>query len=121
MPSHARSHADSRAHDAAELVERESSQDRYDPVVPAYWVKSQRPRGKPDAGGGEPAAANVTDDDAAARHAVELAQQYYPIVAAKVVQQLRAEHNVERAISDRQVPRIGAHHRQDGVASGDGE
>src|SRR5688572_33404313 len=100
MLSHTRRDADGRAHHGPQLVERKPAQHRHDAIVPAYWVKSERPRSKPDAGSGKPATANVADDDAAARHAIELAQERHPVVTAEVMQELRAEHDVESTGGD---------------------
>src|SRR5688572_21862784 len=94
MPPDSRNHADGRVHERLKLVGREATQHRHHPVVAAHWVKSQRPRSKPDAGGRKPAAANVADDDAAAGNPVELAHELEPIIPPKVMQHLRADHHV---------------------------
>lgn len=121
MPSHSRRDTHGSAHGGGELVGREPAQHRHHSVVPAYWVKAQGPRGKPNPGDGQPAAANVTDNDAAASHTVELAQQDDPIIAAKVVQQLRAQYDVEGAVGKGQVSRIRAQHGRSASVSGERE
>jgi hypothetical protein len=121
MASHSRGHAHGCAHDGRELISGEAAQYRDHTVVATHWVKPQGPRNKPDAGDGNPTAANVADDHAAARDTIQLAQEYHPLVAPKVVQQLRAEHDVERAVGNGQTERIPAHYRERVVTCREGQ
>src|SRR5918996_2658917 len=75
----------------------------------AHWVKAKRPRSKPDTGGRKPAAANVAHDHADARYAVELTKQAGAIITAKVMEQLRAHHDVHRPVCHGERERIGAY------------
>jgi hypothetical protein len=112
---------DSFAHKVRKLAGSKATQNRDHSVVPAHWVKSQRPGGKPDPGGSKPTAANVADNDATARDTVELAKERDRVLAAKVMQHLGAEHDVERPIGNRQPARIGPEHWEHCVVRGERE
>src|SRR5687767_13265308 len=68
-----------------ELARGETTHDGDHSIVAAHRMEAEREGGYPNAASRHPAAANVTDDDANARDAVQLPDDGERVVVAKVV------------------------------------
>ena len=99
-------------HEQPELPGREAAEHGHDAVVTAHRMELQRIRGEPDAGGREPAAANVAHDHARARDAIELSQHHHRIGSLEVVERLRADGDVDTLRCDRERERIRANRNE---------
>jgi hypothetical protein len=76
--------------------------------MPADGMETEREGGDPQSGGGEPASAQIADDDAHARHAMELSQHARRARIVEVVQRLRAHDHVDGPIGEGERGRVAS-------------
>ena len=79
-----------------------------DSIVPANGMKSQGKRHEPESGGGDPAAAEVADHYSCTCDAIHLPEERCRVRIGKVMQNLRAHHDVHAAVRERQMQRVPA-------------
>ena len=90
-----------RSDEARELTASGSSEDRHDPVVSGHGVEPERERGQPEPAGREPTSAQVANDDAETRHAIQLAEESHRVVVAEVMKELREHADIHTLVRER--------------------
>src|SRR5205085_7713311 len=93
----------------AELALRKGTEHREPSSVPRDGMKTEREGGQCEPSSCDPAASQITDDDAATRDAIQLGDQLQRAIVIEVVKELRAEHDVDAAIGEGKGEGIAAH------------
>jgi hypothetical protein len=92
-------HAGCASDNLTQLAGDEASKHRDHAVVSGHGVEPKWKARQPETGRSEPAAPQVGNDDAGARHAIELAHETLEILIGEVMQQLGTDHDVDAAIA----------------------
>lgn len=105
---HMRCHASGRSNHGRQFLRGKAAENRDNAVMTSDRMKTQWERNEPESGSGEPTSAQVRDDYRPARHAVELLEKILSTGFLEVMQNLRAEHDVDRSIGEGKRGSIGA-------------
>src|SRR5437868_5055529 len=92
-------HSGGASDDLTKLGGGETTEYRHHAIMPSDRMKSERKTRKPEPCGGDATAAKVGNDDAPAGDAIELTDHRGEVVVGKVMEQLRAHHDVNAVIA----------------------
>ena len=84
-------------------------------------MKAQSDARDPEARGGDPASAQITDHHASPRNAMQLGDQAHGILPLEVMEKLRTQHDVDALVGEGKLERVGAERVVQSTARGGGE
>src|SRR5213594_2125980 len=71
-------------------------------------MKAQSDARDPEARGGDPASAQITDHHASPRNAMQLGDQAHGILPLEVMEMLRTQHDIDAQVGEGKLERVGA-------------